>query len=127
MITFELTIEARERDFREVVMTKNHEILMEENTLLNFLDHWTQETTYKKQQVMLWEKREDESAFAVGNPYCLLTLYLSSEDPSAWYYFAMPAGVCHTVSTGWAAFPSSGQRRPQVFPCHITKASMFVF
>lgn len=40
---------------------------MAEETILNFLDHWTQETTYKKQQVMLWEKKEDQQgAFAIG-------------------------------------------------------------
>jgi len=63
MITFSETIEAREQDFREMVMTKNHQILMAEETVLNFLDYWTQETTYKRQQIMLWEKRE---AFDIG-------------------------------------------------------------
>ena len=67
MIIVKETIEERERHFREAVMTKNHEILMDEKTLEDFLDYWTQETTHKKEAVMLWEKRLKTSAFAIGN------------------------------------------------------------
>jgi len=67
MILFEAeTIEERERHFREVVMTKNHQILMDEKTLEDFMDIWTQETTYKKEKIMLWEKRLKTSAFDIG-------------------------------------------------------------
>ncbi len=66
MITFEETIEAREQAFRELVMTKNHEILMAEKSLQDFLDYWTQETTHKRKQVMLWEKRLETAAFDIG-------------------------------------------------------------
>ncbi len=67
MILFEAeTLEERERHFREAVMTKNHEIKMDESVLENFMDIWTQETTYKKEKIMLWEKRLKTSAFDIG-------------------------------------------------------------
>lgn len=66
MIIFAGTIGDRELHFRQAVLWKNHEILMEEKTLEDFMDYWTQETTYKREQAMLWEKRLDTSAFDIG-------------------------------------------------------------
>jgi len=67
MILFEMeTIEERELHFREAVMAKNHEILMDEKALEDFLDIWTQETEHKKKPMMLFEKRKLTSAFDIG-------------------------------------------------------------
>ena len=64
------TIEDRERWFRELVMEYDLTLKMGENRLLNFLDFWTKEKTYKKgtvreRQMMLFEIREEESAFDI--------------------------------------------------------------
>ena len=66
MITFDETIETRELHFKQAVLWKNHEILMDEKTLEDFMDYWTQGTKYKRQKVMLWEKRLETSAFDIG-------------------------------------------------------------
>lgn len=64
------TIEDRERWFRELVMDYDLTLKMGEKTTANFLDHWTQEKTYKKGtkkevQMLLFEIREEESAFDI--------------------------------------------------------------
>jgi len=64
------TIEDRERWFRELVMEYDLILKMGELRLLNFLDHWTQEKTYKKGtkkeiKLLLFEIREEESAFDI--------------------------------------------------------------
>ena len=66
MITDIETIETRELHFKQAVLWKNHEILMDEKTLEDFMDYWTQGTKYKRQKVMLWEKRKETSAFDIG-------------------------------------------------------------
>lgn len=48
-------------------MAKNHQILMDEKVLQDFMDIWTQETVYKNETMMLFEKRKITSAFAIGN------------------------------------------------------------
>jgi len=68
MILFEAeTLEERERHFREAALTKNHEIKMNENVLEDFMDYWTQDTVYKKEVMMLWEKRKITAAFKIPN------------------------------------------------------------
>ena len=59
------TIEDRERWFRELVMEYDLTMKMGELRLLNFLDTWTQEKTYKHEQLMLFEITEKKSAFDI--------------------------------------------------------------
>jgi len=59
------TIEDRERWFRELVMEYDLTLKMGEKITEDFLDYWTQEKTYKKEQLMLFEIREKTAAFDI--------------------------------------------------------------
>ncbi len=68
---FEMNIEDREKWFRGVVVLRNKSMLMDKKALEDFMDYWTQEKTwnkrgFKKNPVMLWEVRREESAFDIG-------------------------------------------------------------
>lgn len=59
------TIENRERWFRGVVLDHNITMQMSEKNIEDFLDYWSQEKTYKHEQLMLFEITEKKSAFDI--------------------------------------------------------------
>lgn len=66
MNLFKYSIGQRERHFRSAVMEHNEKILMLEDDLLNFMDHYSQETTINKEPVMLFEKEKKKNAFDIS-------------------------------------------------------------